>query len=78
MSGSDEDQRALWVRMAHEYTETDPPEWLASAYQFMAGFTAADPDFRLYDVNERFSLVQLLDKSLDVHDNPTFSRFTTI
>ncbi len=74
VSGSDEDQHALWVRMVHEYPEMGPPEWLASAYQFMAGFTAADPDFWLYDVNEQFSLVQLLNKSLDVCDDAAFSQ----
>ncbi len=73
VSGSDEDQRAIWVRMAHKYPETGPPEWLASTYQFMAGFTMADPDFQLYDMHEWFSLVQLLNKSLDVCDDPTFS-----
>ncbi len=60
--------------MVHEHPDMGPPEWLPSTYQFMAGFTAADPDFWLFDVNERFSLVQLLNKSLDVRDDPAFSR----
>ncbi len=49
-------------------------EFRPRAFCYMLMFTVSDADFRLHSMEGRFPVVELLEQSLDICEDPAFSR----
>ncbi len=47
---------------------------MQSAFHYMLTLTASIADFHLHSMEERFPIVELLNQSADIREDPAFSR----
>ncbi len=68
------DPRALWVILTDAWENFGPEPWMRRTFHYMLTFTASDADFHLHSMEERFPIVELLEQSADIREDPAFSR----
>ncbi len=69
-----EDSQALWVTLTDTWRDFSLEPWMQRAFRYMLMLTASDADFHLHCMQERIAVVQLLNQSLDIREDPAFSR----
>ncbi len=68
------DPRALWVMLMDTWKDFGPEPWMRRAFCYMLTLTASDADFQLNSKEERIPVMQLFNQSLDIREDPAFSR----
>ncbi len=69
-----EDTRVLWVKLTDVEKDFGPESWMWCAFRYMLPLFASDADFRLFSMEERIPVELLFNQSLDVREDPAFSR----